>query len=286
MGIKDLFDRIQPYLSKLSKSQRRIADFVLNHYQSATFMTAAQLAKTLGISEPTVVRFAQSLGYKGYGEFLKDLEKVIRSELTAIDRFKVSVHDKRKGGIIPHEVISKEIESLRHLLENFPTLEFSKVIKEIKLAKNIIIIGLRGSAHLAQYFGYFLKKVKRPVHILTSGSDTDFDDLMDIQRRTLVISIAFPRYPKMTVELTRYARERGAKIIAITDTPLSPIANLSHISLLVPIGLITLFDCYSAPLCLINIIVTEVSKQDLKRTKQLLDDFERLAKEKSIFYSE
>lgn len=286
MGIKDLFYKIQPNLSKLSKNQRRVADFVLHHYQSAAFMTASQLAKALGVSEPTVVRFAQSLGYRGYAEFIKDLEKIIRSELTATDRFKLSIHEGRKGIPGPHEVISKEIENLQHLLENFPTEEVYKTVKEIKLAKNIIIIGLRGSTHLAQYFGYFLKKVKRPIHIITSGSSTDFDDLMDITPQTLIIAIAFPRYPKMTVDLTQYAREKGAKIIAITDTPLSPIANLSHIPLLVPIGLITLFDCYSAPLCLINIIITEVSKQDPKHTKQLLDSFEKLAKEKSIFYSD
>lgn len=249
-------------------------------------MTASQLAKTLGLSEPTVVRFTQSLGYSGYTGFIRDLKEIIHSELTATDRFKLSLGAGRKRLQGAQEVISKEIENLKHLLESFPTIEFSKVVKEIQTAQNIFIIGLRGSTHLAQYFAYFLKKVKRPVRILTSGSNTDFDELMDVNSHTLVISIAFPRYPKMTVDLTQYARQRGAKIVAITDTILSPIAKLSDISLLVPIGLITIFDSYSAPLCLINVLVTEVGRRNTIRTKQLLDEFEQLAKEKSIFHSD
>ena len=282
--VKDLFKTIQSRVSHLSKSHRRVADYIHSHYQRAAFMTASQLAKTLGLSEPTVVRFAQSLGYSGYSEFLKDLEEIIHSELTATDRFKLSVHSRRKRLSGPQEVISKEIENLRHLLESFPTIEFFKVVKEIQIAQNTFIIGLRGSTHLAQYFGYFLRKVKRPVRILTTGSTIDFDELMDVNSHTLVISIAFPRYPKMTVDLTEYARQRGAKIIVITDTLFSPIAKLSDISLLIPIGLITLFDSYSAPLCLINVLVTEVSRRNTRRTKQLLDEFEQLAKEKSIFH--
>jgi DNA-binding MurR/RpiR family transcriptional regulator len=284
--VKDLFKKIQSRLSNLSKSQRRVADYTLSHYQRAAFMTASKLAKTLGLSEPTVIRFAQSLGYSGYAEFIRDLEEIIHSELTGTDRFKLSVHAGRKKLPGPQEVISKEIENLKHLLESFPTIEFFKVVKEIQPAQNIFIIGLRGSTHLAQYFGYFLRKVKRPVRILTTGSTTDFDELMDVNSHTLVISIAFPRYPKMTVDLTQYAQQRGAKIIAITDTLLSPIAKLSDISLLIPIGLITLFDSYSAPLCLINVLVTEVGRRNTRRTKQLLDEFEQLAKEKSIFHAD
>ena len=282
--IKDLFKTIQSRVSNFSKSHRRVADYILSHYQRTAFMTASQLAKTLGLSEPTVVRFAQSLGYSGYAGFLRDLEEIIHSELTATDRFKLSVHAGRKKLLGPQEVISKEIENLKHLLESFPTIEFFKVVKEIQIAPNIFIIGLRGSTHLVQYFGYFLRKVKRPVRILTTGSTTDFDELMDVNSHTLVISIAFPRYPKMTVDLTQYAGQRGAKIVAITDTLLSPIAKLSDISLLIPIGLITLFDSYSAPLCLINVLVTEVGRRNTRRTKQLLDEFEQLAKEKSIFH--
>jgi len=284
--VKDLFKTIQSRVSNLSKSHRRVADYILSHYQRAAFMTASQLAKTLGLSEPTVVRFAQSLGYSGYAEFLRDLEEIIHSELTATDRLKLSVHAGRKRLPRPQEVISKEIENLRHLLESFPTIEFFKVVKEIQIAQNIFIIGLRGSTHLAQYFGYFLRKVKRPVRILTTGSTTDFDELMDINSHTLVISIAFPRYPKMTVDLTQYAQQKGAKIVAITDNLLSPIAKLSDISLLIPIGLITLFDSYSAPLCLINVLVTEVGRRNTRRTKQLLDEFEQLAKEKYIFQTD
>jgi DNA-binding MurR/RpiR family transcriptional regulator len=161
-----------------------------------------------------------------------------------------------------------------------------RAVKEIQHSQQIYIIGLRGSAHLAQYFGYFLKKVKRPIYLLTTGASTDFDELMDIDSQTLVISIAFPRYPKMTVDLTRFARQKGAKIVAITDNLLSPIAGLSNISLLAPVGLITIFDCYSAPLCLINALVTEVGRRNTGRTRQLLDQFEQLVKEQSIFHQE
>jgi len=284
--VKDLFKTIQSRVSNFSKSHRRVADYILSNYQGAAFMTASQLAKNLGLSEPTVVRFAQSLGYSGYARFLKDLEEIIHSELTATDRFELSVRAGRKRLLGPQEVISKEIENLKHLWGSFPTEDFFKVVKEIQSSPDVIIIGQRGSAHLAQYFGYFLRKVKRPVRTLTMGATTDFDELMDIHSHSLVISIAFPRYPKMTVDLTRYAKQRDAKIVAITDNLLSPIARLSNISLLSPVGLITIFDSYSAPLCLINALITEVGRRNTNRTRQLLDEFERLVKEQPIFHSE
>ncbi len=283
---KDLFKTIQSYSAHFSKSHRKVAEYILNHYQRAVFMTTSQLAGTLGLSEPTVVRFAQSLGYSGYAGFLRDLEKIVHGELTATDRFEVSVHTGRKRLLGPQEVISKEIENLRNLWESFPTDDFVKAVKEIRTSQPVCIIGLRGSAHLAQYFGYFLRKVKRPVWTLTAGAATDFDELMDINSQALVISIAFPRYPRMTVDLTRYAKQRGAKIVAITDNVLSPIARLSNISLLAPVGLITIFDSYSAPLCLINALITEVGRRNTGRTRQLLDQFEQLVKEQSIFHSE
>jgi len=283
---KDLFKTIQSHSAHFSKGHRKVAEYILHHYQRAVFMTTSQLARTLNLSEPTVVRFAQSLGYSGYAGFLKDLEKIVHGELTATDRFEVSVHTDRKRLLGPQEVISKEIENLRNLWESFPTDNFVKTVKEIRISQQVYIIGLRGSAHLAQYFGYFLRKVKRPVRTLTAGAATDFDELMDIDSQALVISIAFPRYPRMTVDLTRYAKQRGAKIVAITDNLLSPIARLSDISLLAPVGLITIFDSYSAPLCLINALITEVGRRNTGRTRQLLDQFEQLAKEHSIFHSE
>jgi DNA-binding MurR/RpiR family transcriptional regulator len=282
---KDLFKTIQSHSSHFSKSHRKVAEYLLNHYQRAVFMTTSQLAETLGLSEPTVVRFAQSLGYSGYAGFLRDLEKIVHSELTGTDRFELWVHGGRKRLLGPQEVISKEIENLRNLWASFPTDDFFKVVKEIQTSQRVYIIGLRGSAHLAQYFGYFLRKVKRPVRMLTVGAATDFDELMEVSSYTLVISIAFPRYPKMTVDLTRYAKQRGAKIVAITDSLVSPIARLSNISLLAPVSLITIFDSYSAPLCLINALVTEVGRRNTNRTRQLLDEFEQLVKEQSIFYS-
>lgn len=283
---KDLFRSIQSQASNFSRGHRQVADYILTHYQKAAFMTASQLSKTLGLSEPTVVRFAQSLGYTGYAEFIRDLEKIVRSELTAIDRFELSVQAGRKRLQGPQEVILKEIQTLRNLWGSFPTEEFFKVVNEIQISQYIFIIGLRGSAHLAHYFCYFLRKVKRPVWMLTTGSTTDFDELIDVNSRTLVISISFPRYPKTTVDLTRYAKQRGARIVSITDSLLSPIAKLSDITLVVPVGLITLFDSYSALLCLINALVTEVGRRNTNRTRQLLDEFERLVKEHSIYYSE
>jgi len=190
------------------------------------------------------------------------------------------------GSLIVPMVACNEIENLKKLWQSFPSEEFLKAVNEILNTKQIFIIGLRGSVHLAHYFGYFLKRVKRSVQLLTTGSASDFEELIEANPKTLVISIAFPRYPQATIELTQYAKAKGTKVISITDAPRSPTVKSADISLVVPVGIITLFDSYSAPMCMINALVTEVGRRNSKQTRQLIDESERLLKEKSVYYSE
>ena len=97
---KDIISLMKQKQPKMSKSHKVIANYIMDNYEQAVFMTAAQLGKTVGISESTVVRFAASLGYDGYPEFQKALEEWVKNRLTGVQRVNVKYEGSSQSDVI------------------------------------------------------------------------------------------------------------------------------------------------------------------------------------------
>lgn len=268
-----------------SPAQRRIAEFILSNYQKVSFMTSLKLAEEVGVSQASVIRFANLLGFEGYPQLREGIQNIVRAELTATDRLLYSI-DKANGDQAFRQIIVREIENLQKLLETFKSKEFTKLISEIIDAKRVIVVGFRASAALAQYFGYFLAKIHPDVLTITDGGSVVYDRFLQQNGvECVVVILAFPRYPKETVELMHFLKSEKFRVVAITDSPLSPVAQLAHLTLLAPVDLITLFDCYAAPMVLLNVIINEVGKKNKEVVGRFLERFEGMARENKIFFS-
>lgn len=180
-------------------------------------------------------------------------------------------------------IISQEIRTFELLANSFPQREFQRLVEEICNSNEIYIVGTRGSASLSQYFAYFLGKIKKKVYPISSGSTDEYDRLITLQDKDLVIAIAFPRYPRATIEIIRFCNARGIKTAGITDKLESPLANLVNLSIIIPITFSTIFDSYSSAFCLFNMIVTEVGRMNRTESEKLSRDFETLAQNLKIF---
>ena len=256
---QDLFELLEDKKSNASKSHRKIADFILTHYEKAAYLTAAKLGESVGISESTVVRFASELGFEGYPDFQRALQEAMRNRLTAVQRIEVTL-DRLKDGEVLRKVLQNDIEHIAKILEQTTDTAFNAAVDSIISAKHIYIMGIRSSAALASFMGYYFKLMLPNVTIVETGSRSElYEQLMRLDSKDLLIGISFPRYSKQTVNALAYARAKGADSIAITDSKDSPIAQNAANVLLAKSDMVSFVDSLVAPLSLINALIVAVS---------------------------
>lgn len=255
----DLFALINEWMPKVSKGHKKIAEYILVHYDKAAFMTAAKLGETVGVSESTVVRFASELGFDGYPGLQKALQDAMRNKLTAVQRIEVSL-DQIKDGEVFRSVLMHDIEHIRHTLEETAMADFDRAVDNIVNAEHVYVMGIRSSAALASFLGYYFKLMLPNVTLVQTGSRSElYEQLMRLNDKDVLIGISFPRYSKQTVHAISYAHNKGAKSIAITDSLESPIAANADNVLVARSDMVSFVDSLVAPLSLINALIVAVS---------------------------
>ena len=259
--------------AKMSKSHRAVADYILEHYDQAVFMTAAKLGETLGISESTVVRFASAVGYRGYPEFQKALEECVKSKLNDVQRM-----DAKYGRISQSEVLTSvltaDIEKLQHTIQNLDPSAFETAVNIILESDTIYIMGLRSNEPLAAFLHFYLNMIRRGVVLIntTSISET-FEQMIRIREKDCFIGISFPRYSMRTLKAMEFANDRNAKVIAITDSAHSPMNLYSSCNLLARSDMVSIVDSLVAPLSVMNALVVALC---LKRPREVRENLEIL----------
>lgn len=279
----NILQLIKSHKDQYSPKQTKIASYLIENYEKAAFLTATQLAKEINVSQPTVIRFAQLLGFSNYSMFTEAFQNLLKANLTSTDRLNLSLETASSMDVGNFKIISSEIRTFEQLANSFPQNEFRRLVEQICGSNEIYIIGTRGSASLSQYFAYFLGKVKKKVYPITGGSTSEYERLTALQTGDLVIAIAFPRYPRETIELGRFCSTRGITVAGITDKLESPLADLSELLITIPITFSTIFDSYSSAFCLFNMIVTEVGRVNRNESEKMIREFERLAQDIKIF---
>ncbi|OOB80436.1 MAG: N-acetylmannosamine kinase, partial [Epulopiscium sp. Nuni2H_MBin003] len=248
MKQNELIKRIINTLPYMSKGQKRIADYILNHYDKAVYLTAAKLGVIVGVSESTVVRFATEIGYDGYPKFQVALEELVKSKLTAMQRLEVADSRIDKQNILK-SVLHIDEEQIRHTITQVDQDEFNQAIDEILSAKTIYILGVRSCAPLASFLNFYLNIMLDNLKLINSNSISEIFEIMHrINENDIVIGISFPRYSKRVFKALEYAKTKNAKIIAITDTKVSPIAEEADYALVAHSQMISFVDSLVAPL--------------------------------------
>ena len=260
-------------IRSLSKGHKKIAAYIKENYDKAAFMTAAALGKKVGVSESTVVRFATELGFRGYPELQRELQQMIKSKLTAVQRMEVSKSLIGDGDVI-NSVLNGDIELIRETAERTSRADFQNALDEINRAKRIYILGVRSSAALASFLAFYFNLVFDSVVLVdTSSASEMFEQMFRIDENDVCIAISFPRYSKQTVNALRFIADRKAKIIDITDTEKSPIASFANHLLVARSDMASVVDSLTAPLSLINALIVGVT---LSRREEVYNNFNKL----------
>jgi DNA-binding MurR/RpiR family transcriptional regulator len=275
------FRRLQE--SALSPSQRRIARYLTRNYRTAASQTASEVGSTVGTSEATVIRFALRLGYDGYPELRRQLHRMLHEDLTSIELLGRPLPARGKARDALTSVVQVEIEHLRILAAELPREEFSRLVHGLTAANRVYIVGHRASAPLAAFLGYTLAKVRDEVVTLTDGGSRAYDAFRTVPAASWMVAIAFPRYPRETVELVEFAKEERVTVAAITDTVLSPVAKAADLVLPVKAEPVSFVDAHAAPQALVAALLVEYSQRNREQTRERLGRFERIAARHAVF---
>jgi len=280
---KSILHTIESNFSGFSKGQKRIASYILEHSDEASFETASKLGRQVGVSESTVVRFAVELGYDGYPSMQRALQEVVRSRLTSAQRIKAA-GDMLEGQDVVTAVVQTETERLRRILTETDRKEFDRAVDLVLKAKHIYVMGVRSAAYAAGYLAYYLHLLSDRVTLAQAGTDGAlFEQLFRIGPEDVMIGIAFPRYPKAVLNAVRFAKDRGASVIAITDSRLSPLYQGADAALLAAGGMISFIDSMAAPIALCNALLAAVGQKMGTDISAVFSQLEDLWDEYGVF---
>lgn len=269
---QNVITNIQESFLSLSKAQKIIAEYIINHYDKAAFMTAASIGNQLNVSESTVVRFANAIGYSGYKELQRDLQELIRNKLTTVQR--ISLSDELNNSIVSiNKVMGKDIDNMKKTLLEIDEFNFNLAVNSVIDAQNIFILGLRSSTFLAGYLNFYLNFIFHNVKLIQPSANDIFEQLAKIKSSDVFICMTFPRYSKRTLDALDYVKSKGSKIITFTDSSLSPAYNRSDIKLIAKSEMLSFVDSLVAPMSLINTFILAIAA---KKREDITPYFEEL----------
>lgn len=269
----DILSVLQDKYATFSKGQRLIAQYIMQAYDKAAFMTANRLGKTVGVSESTVVRFAVDLGFDGYPSMQKAMQEMVLNRLTSVQRIEVA-NDRLGDQDVISMVIHSDIEKLRQTGDTISRESFSDSVNAILQAKRVFILGVRSAAPLANFLGYYLNYMFNNVHVITGcGTSEMFEKIVGVNPQDAVVAFSFPRYSSATTKGAEYCRSTGATVIGITDNKESPLGRCCDHVLIAKSDMMSLVDSLVAPLSIVNALIVAIAS---KREKELARTFSTL----------
>lgn len=283
---ENLLTAIEEGYSKYSKGQKKIADFIINQYDKAAFMTASKLGKEVGVSESTVVRFSNVLGYEGYPELQEALGEIVKNRLTSLQRIEIA-HDKMANADILSKVINSDISKMRSTLENIDKQAFDNAVEAILNAKQLYILGVRSASAISGFMAFYFNLLFsnfRPVN--TSSASEMFEQILRVEEGDVVIGVSFPRYSRRTVKALEFAKRKGATVIGITDSPQSPVVEQSSISLFAKTDMVSFVDSLVAPLSLVNALIVAIGVRKKEEITNTLGELEQIWAEYNVYNQE
>lgn len=279
----NLLGRIQKHAKSFSKGQKQLAAYIMKNYDKAVFMTAARLGNEVGVSESTTVRFATQLGYKGFPEFHRALEELVRNRLNSIQRMEVT-YGKVSQSEILDKIFQSDIEKIKMTMEHMDHAAFELAVDTLLNARTIYVIGIRSCAPLASFLSFYLNLILDDVRqIQTSSASEIFEQMFRISEQDAIIGISFPRYSMRTLKAIEFANNRNAKVITLTDSPHSPINLYSSCNLIARSEMASIVDSLVAPLSLVNALVVALCMKRQKEVVQTLESMEKIWDEYQVY---
>ncbi len=266
---------------RLSPGQRRIAQYMTDHLTEAAFLSITDLADRVGVSQPSVTRFAVSVGFSGYPALREALQPIA---LSAVAGSPGAREEDRRNEL--QAAVDAEIANLESLRRAFTdTDQVLEIGRELARSVPLTILGLRISVSLAEYFAYAAKRIHPDVRLVSRGGSVAYDALLQSREAggTWVLAFAMPRHSNEMLAAMRSARSTGLRVALITDASLGPLVEEADVALTAGTGSRLVFDSYAAPGVLSAAILQAMADADPERTQMRLEKYEQAAEQHDFF---
>lgn len=280
--MNDIIKNIGEKSKALSKSHKKIAEYILEKSEKAAYMTAGRLSESVGVSESTVVRFAYEMGFDGYPEFQKALKEYVKGQLTTAQRMELA-YEKMASGDVVTSTLKADIGYIEKTLDTIDRKQFARAADAISSADKIYVTGVRSAAGLAEFLKFYLQLIFDNVYMINSSGGDLFQQILNVGKNDVVIGISFPRYSKNTLKALSYAKKGGATVIGITDRENSPVASESDICLISRSDTASFVDSLVAPLSVINALIAAVGIKNREKMQKNLEKLEQIWEEYEVY---
>ncbi|MET9610237.1 MurR/RpiR family transcriptional regulator [Streptomyces sp. NPDC006512] len=266
---------------RLSPGQRRIAQYLIDHLTEAAFLSITELAERVGVSQPSVTRFAASLGFSGYPALRDVLQPIALSAVAGTPDSREQIRQNELQAAVDAEI--ENLENVRRLLAD--TNQVLDIGRELARSVPLTVLGLRISVSLAEYFAYAARRIHPDVRLVTRGGSVAYDALLQSRAAggTWVLAFAMPRHANETLAALRAARSTGLRVVLITDPTLGPLVDEAEVALTAGTGSRLVFDSYAAPGMLSAALLQAMADADPERTQARLEQYEQVADQHGFF---
>ena len=279
----DVYKRIIENHRKMSKSHKKIAAYLIENHESASFLTASKLAKNVKVGEATVIRFAFFLNYKGYPDLQRHLQEALQRKMTSAEVLARTTDENEKTEHIVSEVLSDDIQNIKVTLNQLDAEVFEKVVRQIIDANRIYIIAYRSANSVGSFLEFYLDLVLQNTELIRQADGVS-EHLLDISEKDLVIGLGFSRYTKRTVEVLKYVKQRGAKTVVITDHLMSPLIQYGDTNIIASTEINSFIDSFAAPMSVASALITALTRSEHRKVEKRLQELEGLWETFDVFY--
>ncbi|RLB90084.1 MAG: MurR/RpiR family transcriptional regulator [Deltaproteobacteria bacterium] len=276
---------INNHYSGLTSKGKILAEFVMSSPDKAVFMTTRKLAAAVGTSEATVVRFVRQLKYESYALFIQALRDLIDTELTLIERNRLTNHVVRSEDAQLEKITNQDIKDIKAMAKNIDLSEVKKIRKILKESEAVYVIGSRLSYAPAYYMGWTLTKIRKNVRIFNGSDRITIDQLVFASQKTAVVVIATSRYPNEIIRLGKLAHRYKLKLILLTDSTSCPLIQFCDHVLIAPLKTIPFLGDPTSLISLINYLVHTLVADMGKELKNHQEKLEQAYLENDILFS-
>lgn len=281
--MENVYKHIAEQMPTMSKSNLRIAKYILENPNTVPFLTGDKLAKITGVSPATIVRFSTFLGYSGYPELQQYMQSSAQQQLTTTERLKISKEVYNEQDQSVYDIFLDDISNIRSTLDKLDIEAFKNAVESLIKAKRVYIVANRSATALGVFLQYYLQFLLEQVELIHSIENVS-ERIFDLNEDDVVIGISFARYTKSTLKVLSYAKEKEATTVAITDNLLSPLIPYADIPLTASSQMPTFIDSFVAPLSLINALIVTVGKEKEENFQDKLESLEEIWDKFNIFY--
>ena len=278
----NLIKEIENTYDEMTESHKKVATYVVHNSQDAAFLTLEEMAERIGVSTTTIIRFARSLGFNGYTDFLEHVQKYIRAKVGLPERLHVAVDNMDYDDLLL-QTFNQDVSNIQATLQTLSSEKLAATIDMIMSAKTIYVIGLRSSFCMAHYFATALGQIRENVRLIEAVGATYPEEIISVKENDLCIAFSFPRNARVTLEVTRWMKSEGVKVIAVTNSVLSPMSEIADLLLPCEVKGVLFKASPAAPMSLINYIIASVATRDKEGAYNMLSKTEKLLRQGHYF---